>query len=285
MEDLLKEFRVELNETPEEKEKVTLKQLNEVPPELKKLLTEYIEKLMNKVHVMRLSQLKMMLTRTFDKKPVTVNGKECSFDITEKQYDYVIMNAQLENLLYISVDGYVMTQGYYLMITEDKFFDCLNRKNWDTFIEYPMEPLIKKDIGQIKCMTIVENMLPISENFILTDNPWNVVFVTPEEYVGYDPDKDMTYDPYIYEIVYIPHKTSTTECQFLKRFQVEDKEVREDIKRIAVLEDANDVDKVPYIGFTNIVTEQNGGFKIIEARDNPWEEPDCYDCDDDEDDE
>lgn len=226
-----------------------------------KLVSEYVEYIrfiVNKAHVMRLIQLKLILQK--------------KFNLSEDLCRDLVIEAQKENYILVSADEYVMTQGYYLMNTEDKFFDGLNRRNWVNFIEFPMQEIVKHDIGVIKCMTAVANMMPISENFIIPKGPWNITFFVPEDYVGYDEKTGMEYESNIYEIIYIPHKSSTVLCNYLKQFQIDDEETRNIVKRIAILENPDDDVKVPYIGFTKIVTEKYGNYKLISSRENPWDD-------------
>lgn len=234
------------------------KEFYELPNELLEQYIDFIRKLANKVHVMRLQQLKLILQK--------------KFNLSEDLCRDIIIKAQDENYILISADEYVMTQGYYLMHSEDKFFDGLNRKNRINNIEFPVEEMLKRDIGTIKCMTVVANMMPISENFIIPNGPWNITFYTPDDLVGYDEETGIEYDSSIYELIYIPHKSSTTLCNFLRQFQIEDEDVRETVKRIAVLEKEEDDIKVPYIGFTNILVEKYGNYKVVEHRENPWDE-------------
>lgn len=218
----------------------------------------YIRFIVNKAHVMRLIQLKQILQK--------------KFNLSEDLCRDLVIHAQKENYILVSADEYVMTQGYYLMNTEDKFFDGLNRRNWTNFIEFPMQEMVKRDIGTIKCMTVVANMMPVSENFIIPQGPWNITFYVPEEYIGYDENTGNEYESNIYELIYIPHKSSTTLCNYLRQFQFDDEETRNIVKRIAILENPDDDVKVPYIGFTNIITEKYGNYKLISHRENPWDE-------------
>ena len=218
---------------------------------------DFVRKIVDKVHIMKLSQLIMML-----------QGK---FDFPEKKCLEIILDAQKNNYFLVSKDGYVMTLGYYLMATDDKFFDGTEINNYYNHINFNFKSYIKDEKGLIDCMTVVANMMPVSEHFFLPAEPWDVMYCTPPELVGVENSDGVVFQPSLYELVYIPKETSSVVCLALNELKVDDLDARPFIKRFAVLEDENDAYKVPYVGFTNIVCIKKDVLKIIEQRDNPWE--------------
>ena len=177
----------------------------------------------------------------------------------------------------MSEDGYAMTQGYYLNITRDFFFDGIVKNNslrvpkkiylygineegkTGPLKELKLEEQItKKDKQNIACMWLVIDMLPDSFEFVIGDRPWNVIFTT---------EATETKKGLLYEVTYIPQDSEDINIEIIKNIpKVDAKELRESIRRIAILEDERHEWKVPHLGFTHICKideEKSNGYRLI----------------------
>ena len=220
---------------------------------------DFVRKTLNKVHVMRLEQLLKIM--------------QVKYTFPREKCLEIVLDAQKDNYLFVSKDGYVLTRGFYLSLTGDKFSDSTELSNYEHRICFNIGPELEKQKGLINCLTVVANMMPISEDFFIPNEPWNVMFITPESFTKPDAN-GQKFDSCLYQLIYIPHVSIGTYCSMLERFKEEEAEAKKRIKRIAVVEKAEDAPRIPYVGFTNIVTVKEDNFKIIESRkDNPWRKP------------
>lgn len=228
-----------------------VKKENEISEEYFK----YVYDLVRKIHVLKQDQLLKIMKGKFPDYP------------SEKLLE-IVLDAQKNNYILISKDGYVMTEAYYKMLTDDTFGDGTVINNYYFRIKANMKPLLKNEMAIIKCMAVVADCMPISQNFfLLGQGPWTVGFVTPEEFIDLN-EKGEADNAFYYEVAYIPHASSTPLCVALENsFDIKDKHTRTKVKRIAVLEDEDDSYKIPKIGFTNIVTvDDDGSINVIEQR-------------------
>ncbi len=220
---------------------------------------KYVYNLVRRVHVIKERQLITIMKGKFPNYP-------------EDKLLEIVLETQKNNYILISKDGYVMTEAYYKMLTNDKFCDGVIVNDYYTRINVNMRPLLEKEMPIIKCMAVVAFTTPTSQDFFLpVQGPFQVGFVTPEELVEKDENGEALNACY-YEIIYIPHANSTALCLAIEQScDVKDKHARKRIKRIAVLEDEDDSYKIPQIGFTNIVTvNDNDEVNIVEKRTEPW---------------
>ena len=213
---------------------------------------QYIISLIKKTQVMRLKQMIKFVSK--------------KFGFSETKAEEYIYESQKFNYLIVTKDGFVMTNGFYVSVTEDIFFDGLTYNNYLYHYERPIRSKILNELPTINCYTVVASMMPVSEDFFIPNTIWNVMFVTPQQFVKENSNGCL------YEIIYIPHKTATAFCYALEQsWREKPEEVDGFIKRIAVLENKEDASKVPYIGFTKIVTVDKDEFTLIEDRgENPW---------------
>lgn len=216
----------------------------------------FIRKIMNKIHVCHFSQLQCCLIKKF------------KFD--NKGAGGVIFEAQKENILYISIDGYVMTPGYYIEIADDKFFDKnFDRSVYKYFIQEEIFYRInREDIYNMECFTVIAQMMPASEDFFLTDSVWRLSFVPTEEMIA----KGLP--PVLYQIVRIPRGANAiSACYSLERNErIDNDKIQRYIKRIAVIGSSADVQYIPSgIGIGKVVMTTSKRVDIIKEDDYPWQ--------------
>lgn len=246
---------VKEKETIEKEEKRVKYFMDEEPALL--VYFDFLKRLINKVQVIKLKTLLSILMK--------------KYGFCEDKCHEIVLEAQKSNYLLVSKDGYVMTLGFYVTIADDKFYDGTEINNYYHHINYKFAKEVADRKGWLDCLTVIAEMMPISEHFFIPQEPWNYAFCTPEEFVGQENESGFEFEPCLYEIIYIPKETSNVLCAALRELKIEDDEIKNNVKRIAVLEDPNDAYKVPYVGFTNIVNINNRGvMKFVEQRDNPW---------------
>ena len=195
------------------------------------------------------------------------------FKFIEPKCLEIIMDAQKENYVLVSRDGYIMTKGYYIAKTSDNFLDNVEMNNYKNKINFDFKPYAFDDQEMIECLTVVAGMMPVSEEYIQANTPWQFMFTTPAHLLK-NKEYKQKFNSCLYQICYVPHKNIAAYCLMLKNFQEENLDNRKYIKRIAVVENPEDAFLIPYIGFTNIVKVKNDKFEIVEQRTNPWEQED-----------
>ncbi len=214
---------------------------------------QFISSIMQKTLVMRMSQLMIFIQK--------------KFNISELKANELVLEAQRLNYIIVTKDDYVMTNGFYLSKNDDQFFDALCYNNYLTHYEKNLKPMLTADeLHYIDCYTVVAKMMPFSENFFIPSSPWTIAFVTPASLIKENAIGNL------YEIIYIPENNSTALCYALnEKYREKREETQPFIKRIAIVENENDVAKVPYIGFTNIVKVNGDKLKFLQERkENAW---------------
>ena len=73
----------------------------------------------------------------------------------------------------------------------------------------------------------------------------------------------------LYQIAYVPKRTEDIEFELMRNLpKVDHQELRDSVRRIAVLENEKSIDKVPYVGFTHIckINEKTErGYEVIKS--------------------
>lgn len=216
---------------------------------------DYLRMVLNKTHIMTVKQMLRILS--------------VKFNFIEPKCLEIILDAQKENYVLVSRDGFIMTRGYYLAKTGDNFFDDLEINNYQNKINFDFKKYTLEDQGLLDCMTVVAGMMPVSEEFVMANKPWDFIFTTPFFLLKSKKDRER-FSPCLYQICYIPHATASATCRMLNTVEVESEDGRQSVKRIAVVENPEDAILVPHIGFTNIVQIKKDTFEIVEHRNNPW---------------
>lgn len=252
-ESVQKQQKVEKQEAKKETEKK--EKPKAILEEQERIYFEFINKILKKIHVVCFDQLKVCLINKFKLDDVSANT--------------VIWDAQRYNYLFISQDGYVMRTGYYLAVTEDKFRDGIDVTNYKFYIKYDFAPLImQEDRTLIKAFTVIANMMPASEDFVVATDPWCFAFVPSDEAVKNG------VPAVCYQVGLVPHEALAGYCYMLsKEERIEKEELQNGIKRIVVVTNSSDALSIPEgVGITRIVTTTSRDFTIVEERENPWED-------------
>lgn len=215
---------------------------------------KFIKDILKRVHILKRSQLVICLKK--------------KFNIDDEMANYAINFAQLNGHLVLSLDGYAMTMGFYRFVTGDTRYDHLSFND----PEYKLRSSFKDQVPKhnqriISCMNLVADMMPYSENFGINQEPFLIYFVTEPD------EKGMLQVPSaFYQIAYIPHATiHQTALQLRHAEGVDKEEMRPLVKRLAVVENEEDANWIPYVGFTKIVkVNEDDSYQLIETRKEPW---------------
>lgn len=220
---------------------------------------KYVYSIVDKVHVLRLEQLILFMKGEFP-------------SYRDEKLLEIILETQKQNYILLTKDGYVTTNNYYKMISEDKFNDGIEINDYYCRLKINFGPQIKKEKKLIDCLTVVSKMIPYSKDFFIPNKfPWQVCFTVPDEFIETDEEGETT-NSVLYQVCYISHAgVMSFREMLLQNFDIYDDESKEHIKRIAVLEDPEDAKLVPYVGFTKLVVVDGMDYDIVENRDEPWE--------------
>lgn len=237
----------------------------------------FVRSILKRVPLLKTEQLIKALVNNFE-------------DIDKDVAKSILFAIQRRGYVMLSETGWAMTQAMYLGLTSDKFFDGVIKNNAyripekiyqfgidketeknGPLKEITIEEEVHKNRLQLqKCMWLVIDMLPDSFDFVVTETPWNVVFVS-------EPSDDR--DGLLYQITYIPSKNEDLHIEILKSLpKIEDKELRENIRRIAIMEDERHAWKLPYIGFSHICViddNEEAHYRILNTgrkREDMWKD-------------
>ena len=228
------------------------------------LYEDFARHILRNVPLIKTEQLQLMIANQFQQDFDSVND--------------VMFALQRNQIILMTSDGWSMTVGQYIRITGDRFLrgrnsydaptDSLNRlQNMDGKCRKVNRPLSKS-------LWVVAEMLPDSANFIIAGSPWTVAFTSiPTE----------KRPSYLYQIAYIDKGYETTLAYLLRSLpSIESNHLRDSIRRICIIEEEEYAFKVPYIGFTYIVTidhESPTHYRVVETRSGKdrWKEDPYHD--------
>lgn len=237
--------------------------------------TEFISGILKRVPLLRSKQLTNALMNIDN-------------EMTPELAWAVLYNIERCNHVLFSEGGWAMTLGMYRTLTHDKYLNGVDVKaefkiqdrlaiygnngrepyKYATPDELIAEmPNGNKRLSILNSMWVVTDMLPASDEFVTDTGIWDVSFVT-------HPSEESGKYPKLYEIIYISEKRENLICKQLSEMKmIDDKELQKPIMRIAILDNPEHAFKVPYIGFSHILTldpDAKSGYYVVEKR--PLEE-------------
>ena len=212
---------------------------------------EFVKHITRTAPLIKTEQLKLMIANYFSQ--------------TLESTDTVMLALQRNQIILMSQDGWTMTVGQYIRITGDSF---LQRRNsyWAPTDEYNRIPNMNSRCSIInrplsESLWIIADTLPDSLDFSLAASPWTVAFTSK-------PTEDRP--SHLYEIAFIEKEYEFTRTEMLKiQPKITSNRVKNGLIRICILEDESYAFRVPYIGFTHIVTidhSKSTHYRIIETR-------------------
>lgn len=215
---------------------------------------EFVTKVMTPMPVMRTEQLKLMISRYFNQ--------------DYNHVDEVIYAMKASRIIILTIDGWCMTVGEYLKLTGDYFLTVENEIADDEYRRYPaMEGKLQRiDRNVIDSLWLVADSMPDSIDFALTMYPFSVAYCTKPS----ENKKSL-----LYQITVIRKGQEFTKSEMLKNIlPIQNKYVRDCIRRICILEDESYAFRIPYRGFSHIlVLDKNepSHLRLVEQRSNSEE--------------
>ena len=190
----------------------------------------FVRSILKRVPLLKIEQLIIALKNTYT-------------DVSDGLAIKILHSIQKNGYVLLSGDGWAMTKSYYRTITGDNFFDGIIRNN-NYRIDKAEPLLVNQSMDMVNCMWLVVHMMPDSENFVIGNYPWNILFTSiPRE------DKNGL----LYEITVLKSENIGLQIEVLKnKCEIHDEEWRDSIRRIAIVDDEKIASKIPYIGFSHI---------------------------------
>ena len=194
---------------------------------------EFTNKIFEKVPCMRTEQLKMFFVKYYG--------------MTEDEAWTIILGLQRAENFWLSCDGWAMTKGMYKKFTGDRFKEHVIIN--EVYRLDKMDHVASKyNPDVIKCLWLVIDSLPQSIDFVITDKPYNIQFViTPE-------NANDEIQSRLYQLVYVSKQNEIVLPQMLKSYpKIQDKQTRDLVRRVALIENEDAAWRIPYIGFSKIL--------------------------------
>lgn len=218
---------------------------------------EFVGKVLKVTPIMKTEQLKLMISNYFNQPLESVNE--------------IVFALKSGHEIILSSDNWVMTVGKYRQLIGDKYF------NYDTSSvegQYKLVSPVSKylerlNMDVIKALWVVIDMMPRSEDYVVTSAPWALAFTTKPE-----GDKPGLF----YEITVIRKGEEIQATELLKILPpIQSRHFRETTRRIALIEDPTYAWAVPYLGFSHILTLDESSethYKVVEKRseDERWKD-------------
>lgn len=209
---------------------------------------EFVTKITNIQPIMRTEQMKIIISKCFGQPIETV--------------DEVLFAMKASSILILSVDGWCMSLGEYRKLTHDYFLTKCSSDDDEYRRASEIESKLKHvNMDVVDSLWLVADMMPKSENFILTNPPWTISFCTKAE---------ENKSPLLYQITVIRKGEEYVKSEMLKTLpEITNKHIKDSIRRVAIIEDDSFAFMIPKIGFSHIVClddKSASKYRIIEKR-------------------
>lgn len=214
-------------------------------------IQDYVKEILNKVGLLKTKQLQLFVSNKYQ-------------DLSDSEALDVLKVMQRSGYLYMSQDGWAMNKGTYERITGDTFHDKCTLNNYDNVITFDIGKEMDANLNIVDCLWPVADMAPRSENFVLTSHPWSVSFAI-------NTDKDgNSIQGRLYQVLKVPNGSERIYAELIRQMpKIQDKDTRESIRRIVIIDDENDSWMIPHLGVSCVICldeNEKRGFKIIEKR-------------------
>ena len=236
---------------------------------------DFVKHVTRTAPLLKTEQLRIMISRYFGQ--------------TMESIDEVLFALQRNQAILMSSDGWTVTVGEYIKLTGDRFLR--RRNNYEAYGETTDEynRLIGmddkcSDVNRplSKALWLVADMMPDSIDFAICESPWVVAFATPP-YTAEESPNGKEIPSLLYEITYIAKGYESTRTELLRVLpKIQSNHAKDGIRRICILDDPEYAFRVPYIGFSHIVTMDPTSprhYRVIETRkkDIRWKDDPYHD--------
>ncbi len=182
--------------------------------------------------------------------------------VDETKAEKVLLSMQKKRALLMSSDGWTLTKGRYVQLTDDdryEYADFLSPVPLSDMNEF----ILRSDVNLklISCLWILIDMLPYSMEFALTHKPWQLSFISGKRE--------------LYEVTYIPQEEEIVRFEMLSNLPRDlYDELKANIRRIVILEKPEHAYRVPQgVGIRFIVTLDDSvpcHYRVVEKREQAW---------------
>lgn len=202
--------------------------------------------------------------------------------MSEEKAQLILNNMQSHGYLLLSENGWAMTKGYYKTITNDRFLDNLASKGYyylpEQFDVYDsqhkwqscekIEDLIDEyHKNLINCFWVIVDMFPEGYSFMITQEPYNAMFISTNQDGEY----------MLYEVMYVHYYSMRFIDEILKNVCKAgspkddnlETEGHDFIHKIVILEEESSAYQIPYTGIDYICViddKTNTNYRIVEDR-------------------
>lgn len=181
-------------------------------------------------------------------------------ELNTDQADRTVKAYQGTGKVLLSDDGWAMTKGRYEMMTDDTKNDGINMygrlriRNMDNIIKNTC------DLRHVYCLWVLIDMLPDSLEFVMTNKPYNLTFLSRNR---------------LFQVIYIPADQEDKKIAMLQSLPSDYFEaVKESVIRVALMENPSHFWKIPQgIGFKYICgldDTKDSRYSIVEDRADAW---------------
>ena len=173
-----------------------------------------------------------------------------------------IHSCQRLGYIITSADGWCISKcHYHQMRPEDKDLSSIDSFRNNSIESIDGLHVSKTDRNIADCMMVVADMMPLSEDYILSPSPWYVSFVAKSEL---DPKGRL------FQITTFREGEEEAMGELLiSGYNFTDEEFRKQVRRIAILDDPKKTKAVPKLGFANLCVidfDKPNGLEIVEKR-------------------
>lgn len=231
----------------------------------------YISSLFKVFPYMKIKQLQFFLNNMFNY-------------MSDQLIDKVIFTAQSNGHILLSKDGWVVSTQYYLQLTKDKFYDCIDRHNYyflkNEHFENELTSSPYYDKALVGCIWVVCSFQNGCCYNVNLDDVWRVTFINKKYSMNSENTTSQELPSEIIQVIYIPMGDEISLGYYLKNQKISVKEEEKPyIKRICIMENPKNFSYIPHVGisaFVELTEESFDNFEVFHRIEDElrWE---CYD--------
>ena len=201
-----------------------------------------VASILKKIPYIRTDILLLCLKNTFS---------ELSLDHAKR----ILFELQSNGDCLLSEDGWTLTKGIYYQLSSDTFRDNIRYFNYYR-LPKANDLIVALDTDDVDVMWIVADMMPIDNDFIVCDIPWNIMFEKNGKLV---------------QLIKIPAENEDLRIELLKCSKniIPNESLWPQIKRVALMENKDHAWKIPHLGFSEICVldaSKPHGYRVVERR-------------------